>query len=257
MGKKLAIFIGAFIILLSLAGCSFAESKDRFSKEDATDTSHENEITTQSMASEKDAITTETKDVEAEYEETESEIINTSRPDENINNKPATNPTTSTPTTSTPPTSTPTTSTPHTSTPDTNNSVNTESESEEEESPDHVWEDIPLEPQISREAFDLINAERIKLGLEPAVWDAECERIALIRGEEIAPYAIPEHDGFLKFQNENRKLCECLAWGYLTAEGVVDGWMNSSAHKNILMDPIYVNLAVVRVGNKWVAVNSR
>lgn len=252
MRKKLAIFIGAFIILLSLAGCSFAESKNHFSKEDATDSFQENEITTQSTASEKDVITTETKDVEAEYEETESEIINTSRPDENINNKPATNPTTSTPTTSTPHTSTPTTSIP-----DTNNSADTESELEEEESSDRIWEDIPLEPQISKEAFELINAERIKLGLEPAVWDAECERIALIRGEEIAPYAIPEHDGFFKFQNENRKLCECLAWGYLSAEGVVDGWMNSSAHKNILMDPIYVKLAVVRVGNKWVAVNSR
>ena len=112
-------------------------------------------------------------------------------------------------------------------------------------------------PHTVKEAFELINTERVKLGLEPAVWDAECERIALIRGEEIAPYVIPDHDGFLKFQNENRKLCECLAWGYSTAEDVVSGWKNSPGHWNILMDPDYTKLVVVRVNNKWVAVNSR
>ena len=138
-----------------------------------------------------------------------------------------------------------------------NNSLNTSSETQEEQSSNVTEEETPSTPEISMDAFGLINAERLKLGLEPAIWDTECERIALIRGEEIAPYAIPEHDGFLKFQNENRKLCECLAWGYLTAEGAVDGWMNSSAHKDILLDPDYVKIAVVQIGSKWVAVNSR
>lgn len=136
------------------------------------------------------------------------------------------------------------------------NSTNT-SEVQEEQFSDLQEDEVPLAPELSLKAFELINAERVKLGLEPVVWDTECERIALLRAEEIAPYAIPEHDGFIKFQNENRKLCECLAWGYLTEEDAVDGWMNSSAHKDILLDPDYVKLAVVRIDNKWVAINSR
>ena len=112
-------------------------------------------------------------------------------------------------------------------------------------------------PKTSREAFNLINAERIKLGLQPAVWDAECERIALLRATEIAPYAIPSHDGFDKFQAENRKLGECLAWGYASVSEAVSGWMNSPAHKEILMMENRVYLAVVQIGNKWVAINSR
>lgn len=253
MRKKLVIFVGILTILLSLAGCSSTElnvkeenvmveydediyetteeslsnDKELLSKADTEETSQDNKVDFESVYSEKDVITTEVNDVKTEGEGTVSE-----KPVENTATKPSTN--------------TGTTN---------NNSGNNSSDSGGNQS-DNTTQETPT-PQTSKEAFDLINAERIKLGLEPAVWDAECERIALIRGEEIAPYAIPEHDGFLKFQNENRKLCECLAWGYLTAEGAVDAWMNSSAHKDILMDSDYVKLAIVRIGNKWVAVNSR
>lgn len=111
-------------------------------------------------------------------------------------------------------------------------------------------------PTTSREAFNLINAERTKLGLQPAVWDAECERVALLRASEIIKEATPTHNGFDKFQRENMALGECIAWGYPSASAVVNAWMNSSGHRDTLMRENRVYLAVVQIGGRWVAINS-
>lgn len=115
-------------------------------------------------------------------------------------------------------------------------------------------------PKTSREAFDLINAERVKLGLQPATWSAKCEAIALQRGAEIAQLDVitssNAHAGFKKFQAADYSLCECVAYGYPTASGAVNGWMNSAGHKGVLMDPDMIYLAVVQVGERWVAVNA-
>ena len=114
-------------------------------------------------------------------------------------------------------------------------------------------------PQTSKEAFDLINAERVKLGLEPAVWDEECERIALIRAQEIydlgSKISSEAHDGFDKFWLENIFLTECVAWGYTTAGGVVSAWMDSDSHRGALMAEHYTKLAIARCGGRWVAIN--
>ena len=122
-------------------------------------------------------------------------------------------------------------------------------------------EQVVVTPKTSKEALDLINAERIALGLEPAVWDAECERIAMLRAQEL--YELERlteanaHDGFYKYQKENRKLCECVAWGYSSAEGAVNGWMNSTAHRDALMRDNRTKIAIVYCGDRWVAINSR
>lgn len=140
-----------------------------------------------------------------------------------------------------------------------NNSGNNSSNSGGNQSNNTVQE-TPT-PQTSKEAFDLINAERVKLGLEPAVWDAECERIALIRAEEIAELkninVNNAHEGFWKFQNENRKLCECVAWGQPSAESAVIAWMHSEGHRDTLMDPDYTKIAIAYCNGRWVAINSR
>ncbi len=118
-----------------------------------------------------------------------------------------------------------------------------------------------ISPSASREALDLINQERAKLGLQPAVWDSTCEKIAKIRAREVFTLeTITEangHEGFYKFQNANHRLCECIAWGYGSAKGAVIGWMNSPAHRDILMSENRVYLAIYRMGDRWVAVNSR
>ena len=109
----------------------------------------------------------------------------------------------------------------------------------------------------SREAFNLINAERRKRGLPEAVWDAECERIALIRAKEIVSDF--SHDGLDKY-DPNYKLGEVLTkqnGGFYPASEAVKEWMNSTAHRNILMKENRTKLVVARCGNYWVAINSR
>ena len=129
--------------------------------------------------------------------------------------------------------------------------------------PDIEIENKPgvIKVESSKEAFDLINEERVRLGLEPAVWDETCERIALLRAEEIALLGTSElyedaHAGIQKYKEEHPYIGECVAWGYTSAEGVVNGWMNSTGHRNALMMYDAVKLAVARWENKWVAINN-
>ena len=109
--------------------------------------------------------------------------------------------------------------------------------------------------QLSKEAMNLINAEREKLGLQPCVWDSECERIAKIRASQIQSDL--SHNGFYEFQNANRKLGECIAWGYGAAQATVTQLMNSSEHREILMAEKYTKIAIAYMNNRWVVVNSR
>ena len=241
--NKFVLFLGLLIVLFSLIGCLSKELPDKeeeclIKDTEQIDLTISSENTSETLSNHIDTMepsaSTETNDTQKmNIESSDTEPSDT----QTESKKPVEDTTTLEPTI--------------------NSTSNKNSEVLEEEASEVQEEEVPLVPELSMKAFDLINAERVKLGLEPAEWDAECERIAVIRAEEIEPFAIPEHDGFFKFQNENRKLCECLAWGYLTAEDVVDAWINSSAHKDILMDAKYVKLAVARIGNKWVAVNSR
>ena len=131
------------------------------------------------------------------------------------------------------------------------NSSNTQKPSSGGNTPPNTTQ---LSAKASREAFDLINKERAKLGMPLAVWDSECERIALLRAKELLKDC--SHNGFDKFQSSNHKLGECIAWGYSSAGGVVKGWMDSKGHRNALMEETRTKLAVARCGDKWVAVNS-
>lgn len=224
------------------------------SSDDTVATVDENGLVT-AVKSGKAVITAEAKGVKAECEVSVSEKPNTS--------KPATNTSTSQPATNTGTTnknSDKDTAASGSANTGTNNNSGDNASSSEENRFENVVPETST-PQTSKEAFDLINEERIKLGLEPAVWDAECERIALIRGAELAELdRVTEenaHEGFFKFQNENHKLCECVAWGCGNAATAVTRWMYSPGHKDIIMDPKYTKLAVVQVDGRWVAVNSR
>lgn len=123
---------------------------------------------------------------------------------------------------------------------------------------------VDTTPKTSRAAFDRINEERVKLGLEPAVWSDRLEEIALLRVAELAEIqtitAENAHAGMDKFQAEDLSLGECVAYGYGSANAAVNGWMNSPAHKEILMTEsrVYLAVAVVNTqwGTRWVAVNS-
>ena len=44
---------------------------------------------------------------------------------------------------------------------------------------------------------------------------------------------------------------EVVAWGYADAAAVVEGWMNSSGHRSILLDPELSEAAFSRIGQYW------
>lgn len=102
-------------------------------------------------------------------------------------------------------------------------------------------------------AFTEINKQRIAAGLDPYVMTAELNELAAIRAKELVEEHAngTVHSGFRKYDPEYRK-CEVAAVGpgfsIKGADGyiVVDGWMNSYRHKDILLstDPIYSKIGI-------------
>lgn len=109
-----------------------------------------------------------------------------------------------------------------------------------------------LTASISYDAINLINQERTKLGKSALSYSSELGDIALKRAKEISTDF--SHDGMDKYDPTYR-IGECIAYGYGSASRAVNGWMNSSGHKDTLMDgsKTHTQIAVARYGNYWVA----
>ena len=109
-----------------------------------------------------------------------------------------------------------------------------------------------LTASISYDAINLINQERSKLGKSALSYSSELGDIALKRAKEISTDF--SHDGMDKYDPTYR-IGECIAYGYGSASRAVNGWMNSSGHKDTLMDgsKTHTQIAVARYGNYWVA----
>ena len=109
-----------------------------------------------------------------------------------------------------------------------------------------------LTASISYDAINLINQERSKLGKSALSYSSELGDIALKRAKEISTDF--SHDGMDKY-DQTYRIGECIAYGYGSASRAVNGWMNSSGHKDTLMDgsKTHTQIAVARYGNYWVA----
>ena len=118
--------------------------------------------------------------------------------------------------------------------------------------PENPFPENPV-AQLSHEAINLINAERAKLGLGKLTYDSKLGEIALKRAVEITTDL--SHDGMDKYDPKHR-MGECIAWGYGSASAVVNGWMNSTGHRDTLMTPDDTKIAVAHCGSYWVAVTS-
>ena len=114
-----------------------------------------------------------------------------------------------------------------------------------------------LTASISYDAINLINQERSKLGKSALSYSSELGDIALKRAKEISTNF--SHDGFDKYNGwyNGHTYGECIAYGYGSAQGAVNGWMNSTGHRNTLMDKYDVGdtqIAVARYGDYWAAI---
>lgn len=89
------------------------------------------------------------------------------------------------------------------------------------------------------EAFNQVNEIRAEAGLDRLVWDQNLETVASVRAEECnTKFSHTRPDG-REWYTVNSKIQggENLAYGFDTANDVVEAWMNSPTHKdNILYD---------------------
>ena len=96
---------------------------------------------------------------------------------------------------------------------------------------------------IETEILDLVNQHRLDMGL------TSLKELSVISGvaDGHTNYMIEKgavnHDNFSERASElmsnadAKSVSENVAYGYSTAEGVVDGWLNSESHRKAIEDP--------------------
>lgn len=92
---------------------------------------------------------------------------------------------------------------------------------------------------VAMDASNMVNDIRAEAGLDPLVWDSNLETVANVRANEISKNFSHTRPNGRQWYTVNSKIQggENLAFGFDTAEDVVDAWMNSPTHKdNILYD---------------------
>ncbi len=121
---------------------------------------------------------------------------------------------------------------------------------------------VPAEPsapvvsglsQIEAEVLRLVNIERQKGGLAPLIADGLLTSVAQKKSEDMArnnyfshtsptygsPFAMMKTFG-VKYSTA----AENIARGQLTAQSVMNGWMNSSGHKANIMNPSFKKIGI-------------
>lgn len=143
---------------------------------------------------------------------------------------------------------------PETTTPEINEPETTIPETGEQETsqpetsrPEADKEDKSFAEQVA----DLVNAERIKAGLNKLVIDKEISAAALIRTKEIETsfsHTRPDGRRFTTVLTDNgirfRGAGENIAWGFVSPEKVMEAWMNSEGHRANILDPDYRKIGV-------------
>lgn len=120
-------------------------------------------------------------------------------------------------------------------------------------------EPTPIAPSVSglsaieAEVVRLVNIERQKEGLQPLVASPELSNVARLKSEDMAKNNYFSHtsptygspfDMMKQFGISYRTAGENIARGQLTAQSVVNGWMNSSGHRANIMNPSFNKIGV-------------
>ena len=104
----------------------------------------------------------------------------------------------------------------------------------------------------SMEAFNLINAERAKVGLPAYQWSDSLASSAKIRAKEITEkYSHVRPDGGDPMDIPG--VYSEIIGVRQSSQSIVSAWMASSGHKNAILSEYESKGAVARCGNHWVA----
>ena len=105
---------------------------------------------------------------------------------------------------------------------------------------------IPLSNDITFSSLDLqivniINEERMEADLDPYRFNRPLGEAAYIRAEECEQQFSHTRPDGSKWYTVNKNICfgENLAYGYDNAEDVVDAWLNSPTHRELIYDEEY------------------
>lgn len=104
--------------------------------------------------------------------------------------------------------------------------------------------------EYAEQVFELVNQERKNAGLAVLEWDNNLEVGADVRGEEISKlfeHTRPDGSKFstaITDKGHFRMFGENIARLYGSPESVMKGWMNSTGHKNNILNAGYTHMAV-------------
>lgn len=107
----------------------------------------------------------------------------------------------------------------------------------------------------AKNTLNLVNQQRTNNGLNPLQWDDSLAACAMIRATELPSFfSHTRPDG-----SDWYTLCpnimygENLAQGFNTAEGVLGGWMNSTVHRENILNAGFVScgIGLYESGGKW------
>ena len=94
--------------------------------------------------------------------------------------------------------------------------------------------------------FSLINSYRQMNGLPDLKWSPALEKCAHTRAREAAAYWSHERPNGKPWYTVNPKIMrgENLAMGYITAEDIVNNWINSPSHNELLLADDFTYVAI-------------
>ena len=107
--------------------------------------------------------------------------------------------------------------------------------------------------EIEAKLIELINATRSDYGLDTLTADDNINQIALAHSEDMADLDYLDHTSPSGYTYHDRldmegiyyiSAAETLASGFLTAEDVVESWLKSPAHKEIILHPEFTHIGV-------------
>lgn len=107
--------------------------------------------------------------------------------------------------------------------------------------------------QIESEVVRLVNIERQKNGLSQFSASSELSNVARVKSEDMSKNNYFSHnspqygspfDMMKSFGIKYNTAGENIAMGYISAQSVVNGWMNSSGHKANILNPSFKTIGV-------------
>ncbi|MCR4739658.1 MAG: CAP domain-containing protein [Lachnospiraceae bacterium] len=95
-------------------------------------------------------------------------------------------------------------------------------------------------------AYNLVNEQREAAGLGTLVWDSNLESTSDVRARECSQsFSHTRPNGSAWYTvNSNIMAGENLAFGYYTADEVLDGWMNSPTHRENILYPTFTKISI-------------